>query len=57
MGVAATDSKSEAKQINWNIYAPNAAQIDRTTKRIYAFFNTNEKIVNSNYTEDEWILL
>ena len=55
MGVAATDSKSEAKQINPNDYVPNAAQIDRTTKRIYAFFNTNEKIVNSNYTEDEWI--
>lgn len=55
MGVAATDSKSEATQINPNDYVPNAAQIDRTTKRIYAFFNTNEKIVNSNYTEDEWI--
>lgn len=55
MGVAATDSKSEAKQINPNDYVPNAAQVDRTTKRIYAFFNTNEKIVHSNYTEDEWI--
>ena len=29
-------------------------QIDRTTQRIYSFFNTNEKIVNSSYTEDEW---
>ena len=34
---------------------PNAAQTDRIIKRIYDFFNTNEKIVSSLYTEDEWI--
>lgn len=55
MGVAATDSKAEAIQIKPNDYVPNAAQTDRQTKRIYDFFNTNEKIVNSTYTEDEWI--
>lgn len=55
MGVAATDSKAEAVQVKPNDYVPNAAQTDRQTKRIYDFFNTNEKIVNSTYTEDEWI--
>ena len=33
---------------------PNAAQMDRTVNRIRATFNTNEHIVMSSYTEDEW---
>ena len=33
---------------------PNAAQIDRTTERIYCAFNTNKKIVDSSRTEEEW---
>ena len=33
---------------------PNAMQQANTKERLYAFFNTNEKIVHSNYTEDEW---
>lgn len=53
-GVAATDAKSEAKQIDPKDYVPNAAQMDRTTTRIYSLFNTNQKIVQSSYTEDEW---
>lgn len=54
-GAAGVDSKvAEAKQIDPKDYVPNAAQMDRTTKRIYSFFNTNEKIVQSNYNEDEW---
>ena len=53
-GAAGVDSKAEAQQIDPKDYVPNAAQMDRTTKRIYSFFNTNEKIVQSNYNEDEW---
>ena len=53
-GVAAVDSKAEAIQIKPNEFAPNTIQTDRTIKRFYAAFNTNEKIVMSNYTEDEW---
>lgn len=53
-GVAATDSKAEATQIKPNDYVPNATQTDRTIKRFYAALNTNEKIVTSAYTEDEW---
>lgn len=55
LGVAAVDAKAEATQIKPTDYVPNAAQTDRLTKRIYNFFNTNEKIVSSTYTEDEWI--
>jgi phage portal protein BeeE len=55
MGVAATDSKAEAQQVTPHDFVPNAAQYDRQVERIYRFFNTNEKIVNSTYTEDEWI--
>lgn len=54
-GVAATDAKGEAVQITPNDYVPNAAQMDRTTNRLYSFFNTNENIVQSKYTENEWI--
>ena len=35
-------------------YVPNAQQTDRTTERIYSFFNTNKKIVQSSYNENEW---
>ena len=28
--------------------------MDRTTLRIYSLLNTNDKIVQSKYTEDEW---
>lgn len=55
VGVAATDAKADAIQVEPKDYVPNAAQMDRTIKRIYAFFNTNEKIVHGTYTEDEWI--
>lgn len=53
-GVAGTDTKMDATQIEPKDYVPNAAQMDRTTTRIYSLFNTNEKIVQSRYTEDEW---
>lgn len=53
-GVAATDSKAEAIQIKPNDYVPNSALRDGTVKRFYAALNTNEKIVMSSFTEDEW---
>lgn len=54
VGVAATDSKSDAIQIKPNDFVPNAAHTDRTIKRFYAALNTNESIVTSDYTEDQW---
>lgn len=53
-GAAGVDSKADATRIEPKDFVPNAAQTDRTTQRIYSFFNTNEKIVQSNYNEDEW---
>ena len=53
-GVAATDTKAKATQVMPNDYVPNAAQMDRTTQRIYALFNTNIHIVDSSRSEDEW---
>ena len=53
-GVAAVDSKADAIQIKPESYVPNAAQMDRATARIYALFNTNERIVTSSRSEDEW---
>jgi HK97 family phage portal protein len=54
-GAAAADAKFDAQQVEPKDYVPNAAQTDRTVERIYSFFNTNKKIVQGNYTEDEWI--
>ena len=54
MGVAAVDAKADATQINPTDYVPNAAQMDRTTKRIFDLFNTNEAIVSSDYTENQY---
>ena len=53
-GVAATDSKAKATQVTPSDYVPNAAQMDRTTKRIQMLFNTNPKIVDGSRSEDEW---
>ena len=53
-GVAGVDAKAEAQQITPNDYVPNASQMDRTTSRIYAIFNTNPKIVNSSASDEEW---
>src|SRR5690625_4415425 len=55
VGVAATDAKAEAKQVDPKNYVPNEKQMDKTVQRIYSFFNTNEKIVQASYNEDEWI--
>lgn len=54
IGVAATDAKVDVERIEPKDYVPNAAQIDRTTTRIYALLNTNEKIVHSSYSENDW---
>lgn len=53
-GAAGIDAKCDIQQVKPESYVPNAAQMDRTLQRIYSFFNTNEKIVQSKYTEDEW---
>lgn len=53
-GAAAADGKYDLQQVNNSSYVPDDKQAANTVKRVYSFFNTNEKIVQSNYTEDEW---
>ena len=53
-GAAGADAKADVIRIDPKDYVPNALQMDSTKKRIYEFFNTNERIVNSTYSENEW---
>ena len=53
-GAAGVDAKATATRIEPKDYVPNALQTKETINRIYSFFNTNEKIVQSKWTEDEW---
>ncbi len=55
VGAAATDAKADAIQVDPKDYVPNAVQMDKTTQRIFSFFNTNENIVQGKYNEDQWI--
>lgn len=55
VGAAGTDSKFDAVQVEPKDYVPNEKQMDNSVKRVYAFFNTNEKIIHGDYTEDGWI--
>lgn len=53
-GAIATDPKYEAKQVDPKDYVPNAAIFDKTIQRLYSYFNTNEKIIQNKYDEDDW---
>lgn len=55
-GVAVTDSKTTATPLTPTDFVPNAAQTDRYVERIYSYFNTNKKIVQSDFTEQEGIV-
>lgn len=55
VGAAGTDAKFDAKQVEPKDYVPNEHQMNIAVKRVYAFFNTNEKIVHGSYGENEWI--
>jgi HK97 family phage portal protein len=53
-GAAASDPRYELVQVKPESYVPNADQMEKTLQRILSFFNTNEKIIQSKYSEDEW---
>ena len=53
-GAAGIDSKCDAQQITPTDYVPNAALIDRVTKRIYNYFGVNEKIISGDFSAEEW---
>ena len=53
-GAAGVDAKADVTRIEPKDYVPNALQTKATIERIYSFFNTNEKIIQSKWSEDEW---
>jgi HK97 family phage portal protein len=53
-GAVGADNKYDVQQVKPEAFVANAAQMKDTVQRIRSFFNTNEKIVQSSYTEDEW---
>ena len=53
-GAAGVDAKADVQRIEPKDYVPNAAQSEKIIDRIYSFFGTNKKIVQSDYNEDEW---
>ncbi|SOC12855.1 HK97 family phage portal protein [Ureibacillus xyleni] len=54
-GAASVDNKVDAQRVEPKSFMPNADQMKETTNRIYSFFNVNEKIIQSSYSENEWI--
>lgn len=54
-GAAGIDSKTDAQQVDPKDYVPNEGQMLVTRERIYSLFNTNDKIIQSKYSENEWI--
>lgn len=53
-GAAGTDTKADVEQVKPTDYVPNASQMDKTVQRIYNYFGTNENIIQSKFTEDDW---
>lgn len=54
IGAAGIDSKVDAKQVEPKDYVPATEQTEQIVTRIYNLFGTNRKIIQSDYTEDEW---
>lgn len=53
-GVAATDAKMEYVPLNNDPKMIDDKQMEAIKRKVYNYFGVNEKIIQSNYTEDEW---
>lgn len=53
-GAAGIDSKADIQRIEPKDYVPNALQTEKVVDRLYSYWGTNKKIVQSCYTENEW---
>lgn len=53
-GIAAVDPRYDFEQLKTDSYVPNKPQMDACKERIYSYFGTNEKIIQSKFTEEEW---
>lgn len=54
VGVAAADPRYELKQVDHKDYVPGVELVKEATRRVFAFFNTNENIIHSNANGDQW---
>ena len=54
LGVAVTDAKATATQVEPKDYVPNASLIDRQKERVLELFNTNDEILQSKESADTW---
>lgn len=54
-GIAYTDPRYSFHETKSEPYVPNKAQMDYSKQELYEYFNTNEKIIKGNFTEEEWI--
>lgn len=55
IGAAAVDNKMDAQRVEPKSFVPNEHQMKNTTERIYSYFNINENIIQSKYSEDDFI--
>lgn len=53
-GVLPTDPRYDLEPVEYKSYVPNAAQMDKSTKRLLMYFGVNEKIIMGDFDEDEW---
>lgn len=53
-GAVSSDPKYDLEQVRSESYVPNSDQMDKTTNRVYSFFNTNIDIVQGKFNEDTW---
>ena len=53
-GVAALDSKAEYTELKHSPQTVNAPEMKELRDAVYRYYGVNEKIVSSNYSEDEW---
>lgn len=54
-GAASIDNKMDAERVEPKGIMPQSDMQKEINKRIYSYFNTNEKIIQSDYNENEWI--
>ncbi|WP_257145097.1 phage portal protein [Bacillus cereus] len=54
-GAASSDPRYDLEQVKPEAFVPDSKQMQETVQRIYNFFNTNEKIIQSKYDENEWV--
>ena len=54
-GVMLIDAKYEdVKQLQTNQYTVDSAQMSQIKENVFNYFGTNEKILQNNFTSDEW---